>query len=178
MLKLLQAGSFESGVELAPVPCRKMLESVEAQVALFLARRQQTLKITIDPPDAVIAVDRGKMHDVFVNLVMNAIKFSPDGSVIEVAVRAAEGHPVTIEVADSGTGIAETDLPHVFEPFFSTFDTLHHSSGSFEYGKRGLGMGLAIVKKFVEMHGGTIVVQPRQPRGTTFIIRLPPPPRT
>ena len=201
MLKLLQAGSFETGVKLAPVNCRKMLDDIEPQVALFLARRQQSLKITIEPPDVVLSLDRGKMHDVIVNLVMNAIKFSPDGSVIEVAVRAdddasvarpesAKGvdratsdHPrpsqtqgvpqgVTIEVADSGAGIAETDMPHVFEPFFSTFDMLHHSSGSFEYCKRGMGMGLAIVKKFVEMHGGTIQVQPRQPRGTRFVIRL------
>lgn len=173
MLKLLQAGSFETGVELAPVNCRTMLDSIEDQVALFLARRHQTLKITIDPPDAVSSLDRGKMHDVIVNLVMNAIKFSPDGSVIEVTVRAVKGQATIIEVVDSGTGIAECDIPHVFEPFFSTFDTMHHSSGSFEYCKRGLGMGLAIVRKFVEMHGGTIQVQPRQPRGTSFIIRLP-----
>jgi len=175
MLKLLQAGSFELGVELAPVNCRKMLDNVQDQVGHFLARRQQTLQITIEPPDAVIPLDRGKMHDVIVNLVMNAVKFSPDGSVIEVSVRAIAGQPVTIEVVDSGAGIAETDLPHVFEPFFSSFDTLHHSSGSFEYGKRGMGMGLAIVKKFVEMHGGTIHVHPRQPRGTRFVIHLPSP---
>jgi signal transduction histidine kinase len=195
MLKLLQAGSFESGIELAPVNVRKLLDAVEAQTSVFLAHRRQTLKITIEPPDAVLNLDRGKMHDVLVNLVMNAIKFSPDGSTIDLSVRAGSGQwavgsgqdsaegsslptahcPLTtvIEVSDAGTGIAETDMPHVFEPFFGTFDTLHHSSGSFEYCKRGLGMGLAIVKKFVEMHGGTISVQPRTPRGTSFIIRLP-----
>ena len=133
----------------------------------------ETLELKIEPADAVVPLDRGKMHDVIANLVMNAIKFSPDGAVIELNARVAHGKPLTIEVADSGQGISERDRPHIFEPFFGTFDTLHHSSGSFEYGKRGLGMGLAIVKKFVDMHGGTLNVLARQPRGTRFVVELP-----
>ncbi len=173
MLKLLQAGSFESGAELAPVNSRKMMDAVQSQVTPFLTRRNQTIDLRIEPEDAVIQVDRGKMHDVIVNLVMNAIKFSPDGSVIELVARAQPGGPIQIEVSDMGVGVCERDVPHIFDPFFSTFDTLHHSSGSFEYGKRGLGMGLAIVKKFVEMHGGTVRVTARQPHGTSFLIEMP-----
>jgi signal transduction histidine kinase len=93
--------------------------------------------------------------------------------VIQVTTRAQPGRPAIFEVADAGLGISEVDQPHIFDPFFSTFDTLHHSSGSFEYGKRGLGMGLAIVKKFVEMHGGIVRVVNRQPRGTSFIVEIP-----
>jgi signal transduction histidine kinase len=174
MLKLLQAGSFQTELERREVDSKTMLDSVAAQVAPFLDRRRQRLEVRINPPGANLYVDRGKMHDVVLNLLMNAIKFSPDGATIELNVSALNGTPTTLEVADSGVGISRRDLPHIFEPFFSSFDTLHHSSGSFEYGKRGLGMGLAIVKKFVEMHGGTIEVRPRQPHGTSFIIRLPP----
>ncbi len=173
MVKLLQAGSYRADVELSAVNCFEMLDRVRGQVAPFLARRKQTLAIRVEPEYAVIHVDQGKMHDVVWNLLMNAIKFSPDGAVIELTARTGDARAVTVEVADAGAGIAESDLPHIFEPFFSTFDTLHHSSGSFEYGKRGLGMGLAIVRKFVEMHGGTIRVSARKPRGTSFVIELP-----
>jgi signal transduction histidine kinase len=173
MLKLLQAGAFESGIERTPVPSRELLDAVHSEVTPFLSKRRQSLTIDVSPHDAIIDVDRGKMHDVIWNLVMNAIKFSPDGAVIEIASRAQPGGSVHIEVADAGLGISQRDLPHIFDPFFSTFDTLHHSSGSFEYGKRGLGMGLAIVKKFVEMHGGTVQVKSRLPRGTSFVVEIP-----
>ena len=174
MLKLLQAGTFESGIDAQPVSCRVLLDRVSDQVAPWLSRRSQSMRVTIEPPEGVVLVDRGKMHDVILNLIMNAIKFSPDRAEIEVHMSVDCQKGVQVEVADSGLGISEVDLPHVFDPFFSTFDTLHHSSGSFEYGKRGLGMGLAIAKKFVEMHGGTIQVQGRQPRGSRFVVELPP----
>jgi signal transduction histidine kinase len=173
MLKLLQAGAFESGVDRGPVQCRELLHAVHSEVSPFLQKRGQTIRIDLDAAPQVIEVDRGKMHDVIWNLVMNAIKFSPDGAVIDIRVHGDGDGPVHFEVTDAGLGIPERDLPHVFDPFFSTFDTLHHSSGSFEYGKRGLGMGLAIVKKFVEMHGGSVRVQSLEPRGTRFIAEIP-----
>jgi signal transduction histidine kinase len=173
MLKLLQAGSFESGVNCSTIDVRCMLDAVHAEVAPFLSKRRQTMRIEIDPATAMVYADRGKMHDVIWNLVSNAIKFSPDGAVIEVSTRPGDRASVLFEVADSGAGVSEADRPHVFDPFFSTFDTMHHSSGSFEYCKRGLGMGLAIVKKFVEMHGGHVQLQPRHPRGSSFIVEIP-----
>jgi signal transduction histidine kinase len=178
MLTLLQANSFDSGVKRESTHARTLLEAVHAQVAPFLAKRHQTLRITVDPDDLRLCVDRGKIHDVICNLVMNAIKFSPDGSTVDVAARRPSDRITRMEVNDEGSGISEHDLPHVFEPFFSTFDTMHHSSGSFEYGKRGLGMGLPIAKKFVEMHGGTLHATNRQPRGSSFIVEIPDPVET
>jgi signal transduction histidine kinase len=173
MIKLLQAGSFQTVAERQTVKCRQVLDKVAEQVGPFLDRRRQRLELQVQPPDAVITVDRGKIHDVVLNLVINAIKFSPDGSTIELHAVVRADQSLAIEVVDSGVGIAACDLPHIFDPLFTSFNTLQHSSGSYEFCKRGLGMGLAIVRKFVEMHGGTIRVEPRDPRGTRFIIELP-----
>ena len=173
MLKLLQVGSFQTAAERQLVGCRALFGDVADQVAPFLKRRRQNLHVTVDPEETMISVDRTKMHDVILNLVMNAIKFSPDGSPIELRAVAANGRPVTIEVADSGVGISDQDLPHIFEPFFTSFNTLAHSSGSHEFRKRGFGMGLAIVKKFVEMHGASLRVRSGQSAGTKFVIQLP-----
>ncbi len=173
MIKLLQAGSFQAEMDRRRVACRALFGGVVDQLQPFLARRRQRLAVRVDPPDATFLIDQGKMHDAVLNLLTNAIKFSPDGATIELSAEVRPGARPTIEVCDEGIGIAECDAPHIFDPFFSTFDTLHHSSGSFEYGKRGLGMGLAIVKKFVEMHGGTVAMRPRQPRGCVFVIQLP-----
>jgi signal transduction histidine kinase len=76
-------------------------------------------------------------------------------------------------VRDAGVGIAPEDLPHVFEPLFSTMDTMKHSTGDFGYCKRGMGLGLAIAKRFVEMHGGEIACASAPNEGATFRIRLP-----
>src|SRR5262249_55592931 len=80
---------------------------------------------------------------------------------------------VLVEVHDEGVGVHPTELKHLFEPFFTGFDTLHHSSGDFEFGKRGMGLGLSLVKKFVELHGGKIDVSSTPARGTTFRFTLP-----
>jgi signal transduction histidine kinase len=173
MIKLLQAGSFQAEMDRRRVACRALFDGVDEQVQPFLTRRRQRLVVRVDPSEATLVIDQGKMHDAVLNLITNAIKFSPDGATIELSAAVRPGAGAEIEVCDEGMGVIDRDVPHIFDPFFSTFDTLHHSSGSFEYGKRGLGMGLAIVKKFVEMHGGEVAMRPRQPRGCVFIVQLP-----
>jgi signal transduction histidine kinase len=70
-------------------------------------------------------------------------------------------------------GIDPESLPHIFEPFFTRLDVSRHSSGHFEFNRRGLGLGLSLVKAFVEMHGGTIDVASAHGLGTTFTITIP-----
>ena len=119
----------------------------------------------------------GMLYDVIENLVMNAIKFTPDGGVVEVAVGAELGGRVSIAVKDQGPGIPQIDLPHIFEPFFSGGEVLQHSTGRSGYEKRGMGLGLAIVRHFIQLHAGTVTVSAGK-SGTVFAITIPiePPP--
>jgi signal transduction histidine kinase len=107
------------------------------------------------------------------NLIINAIKFTPDGGRVTVAAAPDGPDAVTIAVSDTGIGISPDEQAHLFEPFFTGYDTMRHSSGRFEFGKRGIGLGLSLVKRYVELHGGAIDVESAQGAGSTFRIRLP-----
>jgi signal transduction histidine kinase len=76
-------------------------------------------------------------------------------------------------VQDRGVGLDRDALNHLFQPFFTQLDPSRHSSGDFGFNKRGLGLGLSIAKRFVEMHGGTISAACRDGGGTRFTVRLP-----
>ena len=76
-------------------------------------------------------------------------------------------------VQDEGVGIHPGEQQYLFEPFFTGFDTLHHSSGDYQFCKRGIGLGLCLVKTFVELHGGRVEVQSDPGRGSTFGFVLP-----
>src|SRR5262249_46179345 len=79
----------------------------------------------------------------------------------------------TISVEDTGVGIDEASLPRIFDPFFTRFDVSRHSSGDYEFERRGLGLGLSMVKLFVEMHGGRVEVQSQMSKGSKFTMVLP-----
>ena len=78
-----------------------------------------------------------------------------------------------IRVSDTGTGIDTSCQARLFEPFFTGFDVSHHSSGHYEFGRRGLGLGLSIARAFIEMHGGSISCRSETGKGSTFTITLP-----
>jgi signal transduction histidine kinase len=104
---------------------------------------------------------------------MNAIKFSRDEQTIDLTVRPADDGRIDIQVRDRGVGISDEDVSQIFDAFFSTFDSKHHSSGSFEFGKRGIGLGLPVARKFAQMHGGDIDVETEEGQGSTFTVHLP-----
>ena len=114
--------------------------------------------------DRIIKGDRNRMTQVFTNLLTNSIKFSPDGSPIFVSVRFADNVVTTIE--DRGKGISPDFLPLVFERFRQ--DTTDASKNG------GLGLGLAIVRNLVEIHGGTVMAESEgEDKGATFTVTLP-----
>lgn len=162
------------GVVTAPIDFGQLLGDVHTQVMPFLTKREQTVTLEIANDAKVLEGDQPKLHDIFLNLLMNAIKFSPDGEEIRV-VAASDADPnfIVVSVCDRGIGIAEDDIEQVFNPFFSTFDSQYHSSGEFEFGKRGIGLGLAVARRFTQMHGGTIDVSSARGEGSTFRVRLP-----
>jgi signal transduction histidine kinase len=113
----------------------------------------------------VISADRSRLTQVLDNLISNALKFTPPGGRIELRVDS-DDTTARLEITDTGIGIAKSDLPQMFSPFFRAA-----SAGS--AGIPGTGLGLAISKRIVETHGGAISVSSEEGRGSTFRIELP-----
>ena len=173
MLKLLKTGQMAPDLATAPVALAPLIRGAVASLQPFLDARQQVVEFAFDPDLGMAEVDPPKISDIIVNLVVNAIKFTPDGGSIRVAAAAMGPDHVRVRVSDPGVGITPADRTHLFEPFFTGNDTMHHSSGEYQFCKKGMGLGLCLVKAFVEMHGGSIAVDTAPGRGSTFTITLP-----
>lgn len=172
IFKLLPGQADGGNLRYDDVDLPKLLEEVYLDCRPFIERRGQ--KFIIESGDDIprLCVDRAKLCDVLENLVINSVKFSPDGGTIRLRAGKQLGGYVTITIEDQGPGIAPEDLPHVFDPFYSTRDVMKHSSGDIGYQKRGMGLGLAIVRHFVEMHGGTVHVTTSD-EGSIFTVTIP-----
>ncbi len=109
--------------------------------------------------DPTLIIDKNKIERVFINLVKNAIEAMPNGGTVAINSKQANGS-VEITFADTGTGIPEEVLPKIFSPLFTTK-------------AQGMGFGLAICKRIIEAHGGTIKVETEKCKGTTFEVSLP-----
>ncbi|MGA7815974.1 hybrid sensor histidine kinase/response regulator [Caballeronia sp.] len=139
--------------------------AVEA-VADMVESRAQRLEVSVPAGMMWIYGDATRLSQIFVNILNNASKYTPEGGHITVGVQA-EDDRVTITIHDNGTGISADLLPDIFELFSQGERTLDRSNG-------GLGIGLSLVKKLVEMHDGTISIESPGPgMGTTVTVRLP-----
>ena len=141
--------------------------------AVVAPPRRQELVADVPPELGTMNVDADKVRDSLNHLLLNAIKFTPDEGSIIVSGHRGEDGGVVIKVSDSGCGIDPSHLPRLGEAFFTGFNVAHHSSGQFEHGRQGLGLGLSVVKAFVEMHGGKLDVESKVSCGSTFTISLP-----
>ncbi|MCG2595749.1 PAS domain-containing protein [Ramlibacter sp. XY19] len=129
--------------------------------------KQHALEVEIAPEVLWVEGDLTRLAQVVGNLLNNAAKYTPPGGRIRVGARR-RGDQVEIYVADNGTGIAAAAQPRVFDLFMQVEGTRRHSQG-------GLGVGLALVRRLVELHGGTVTVQSEGVgQGSTFIVALPP----
>ena len=139
------------------------------RLRLFAERNGVTLVTDIAPDLPHLRGDPERLGQVIVNLVHNAVKFSPDGGDVVVRVREADGG-VEVAVIDHGIGIARGDRGRIFERFYKV-DRARARGG-------GTGLGLAIARHVVEGHGGTIRVESKEGAGSTFMVTLPvgPPP--
>ena len=165
---LLDITRFESGklkMELRPVD---LLEVVRRNLALNLALAgKKQIRVALHPGPALdpLQLDRGKIEQVLNNLLSNAIKFSHVNTEVSVLLNREDRHAV-ITVTDQGQGIPEEDLPKLFKPFSRT---RVRSTG----GESSTGLGLSIVRRIVEGHGGSVGVKSRVGAGTSFFVRLP-----
>ena len=174
LVTMLQAGNFERGLEPRPTDVAALLRQAADDVRPFVELRNQSLDVEIPADLGEADVEAAKIRDSLNHLLLNAIKFTPDGGQITLAAdRPGAPEGLRIRVSDTGSGIDPAAVHKLFEPFFTGYDVSHHSSGHYEHGRRGLGLGLSVVKAFVEMHGGTVRVDTEVGRGTTFTITLP-----
>ncbi|WP_051328332.1 hybrid sensor histidine kinase/response regulator [Desulfatirhabdium butyrativorans] len=128
---------------------------------LEMSRIQWAISLAADLPR--ISGDMNQLQQALINLIFNAIDAMPAGGKLQIEARTAEDeHAVALVVSDTGTGISPADMPHIFEPFFST-----KAEGY------GVGLGLSTVYGIVERHGGKIDVESTPGAGTTFTLRLP-----
>jgi len=181
MLKLIDTKAFAQALEVEPTDLGPLIRGAVDVLAPYLEKRGQAVEVTIQPGLAPVACDRDKIHDVLINLLANAVKFTPDGMTIAVEAsdvadpEGGDARFVRVAVRDQGAGLPPDDRRFLFEPFFTGFDTLHHSSGDYQFGKRGIGLGLCLVKAFVELHGGRVEAScPSDgPGGSVFAFLLP-----
>jgi signal transduction histidine kinase len=175
MLKLVRNREFSQSLNTEAVELGPIAQSVIEEISPYLELRRQTVKVEIDPDVGSIEADPSKIADVLINLLANAVKFTPDCGTIRLEARGQPNSPeeIRVEVTDQGEGVPAADQEHLFEPFFTGFDTLRHSSGDYQYGKRGIGLGLCLVKTFVQLHGGRVEVSSTPGSGSTFAFVLP-----
>jgi signal transduction histidine kinase/ActR/RegA family two-component response regulator len=150
-----------------PVDLAAMVQAaVDAVQPLAVTKNVQLTFSRDSPAIETVSGDAGRLQQVMWNLLANAIKFSSDGGRVDVFVERSDTH-LEVRVVDTGQGISPDFLPHVFERFRQADDatTQRHT---------GLGIGLAIVRQLVELHGGTVhVASEGLGRGATFTVRLP-----
>ena len=167
LLTLARADEGRAPLAVEQADLRELLGDV-AETAGMLGESAGIGVTTEMPPAPVrLPVDRHRVREMLLNLVTNAIKYTPHGGTVALAL-AEETDSVVFTVRDSGIGIAPGDLPHIFERFWRA-DPARSRTGD----RPGTGLGLAITKWIAEAHGGSITVQSRPGRGTIFVVRLP-----
>lgn len=164
LLILARAEGGEIALSRQPVNLAALARSLTEQVKPVAAAKEVAL--AVEGEDSVeVAGDAKWLESVILNLVDNAIKFTPSGGRVEVAVHTEDGQ-ARLEVRDTGIGIPSEALPHVFERFYRA-----DPSRSREVD--GVGLGLSLVRWIVEEHHGTVQVESQPGRGTCFTVRLP-----
>lgn len=160
-LSRIETGKAELRLERANL--NNIIEEVINQLSPQAERKQLSInkELATGMPD--IKADVGRVKQVVVNLAHNAIKFTPPGGSITVS-SSYDDKNVTVNVTDTGEGISRSDLPHIFERFYKA-DKARASGGT--------GMGLAIAKHVMEAHGGNILAQSQEGKGSTFSFSLP-----
>jgi PAS domain S-box-containing protein len=166
--ELLSVSRIEAGrleLELQPLDLRELVAGVLERLRLEASHCQ--LVAQLPPQELVVQADSDKVERVLLNLLTNAIKFSPEGGTVTVEVQWAKAPPgVLISVTDQGSGIPPEHLDRVFDKFYRAGDDLVKKT-------KGVGLGLYICKSIVEHHGGRIWVESTPGEGSTFKFTLP-----
>jgi len=159
----LEAGRLEIKAE--PLPVAEFINGLASAVRQMALEKRIVLEIRTSPDLGVVLADRDKLEKIVLNLLFNALKFTPASGRVWLHTNK-EADDFLLIVGDSGMGIAETSLPFVFDRFWQ-------EDGSSKRKFQGVGIGLALVKELVETMNGTVTVQSQLGKGTTFTVKLP-----
>jgi len=168
---LLDVTKIESGrMEIEPemIETQRTLDSALKFVAVRARERNQHLVINVEPESALLYADERAVKQIVINLVSNAVKFTPDGGRIEVLTKRHASGDFELLVIDNGPGIAKDKVDRIFKPF-SQIDNRYDRQGG------GTGLGLALVRGLTDLHGGRSWIESEQGKGTCAHVLLPMP---
>lgn len=164
LLRLARLDAGQETLERVPITLDALFAGIATELDRVMQTRSVSLTVTPGPGAESVTGDPAKLHDAFRNLVENAVRHAPEGSVVEVSSRHVGEH-IEIDVADRGPGIPPDDLERVFERFYRVDRARSRDAG-------GTGLGLAIVKHLVGLHGGTVTAANRRGGGAVFTVAL------
>jgi PAS domain S-box-containing protein len=159
----VEAGRMDLVYERTPIG--SICDIVRGVIGAVAAKRGINLEVTLPPSLPDVYIDPGRIKQVLYNLISNAIKFTPKGGMVKLTARA-EARSLVVSVSDTGIGIAPADLPRLFREF----EQLAQPNGR---RPEGTGLGLALSRRLVELHGGRVEVESELGRGSTFSVHLP-----
>jgi len=166
----LEMARIEAGaepLEVEDVDVGSVIEETTEMLGRIAEKAKVNLSIDVEPDLPIIATDRRKLRQVLVNLVSNAIKFTPENGNVSMSVKKnAKKGVLVLVVSDTGIGMSSTDVRDAMKPY-------RRMSGDRRSGERGSGLGLTIVRKLVETLGATIQIQSTPGKGTSITIELP-----
>jgi signal transduction histidine kinase len=167
LLTLARADEGRAALVTTTADLRTFVQEAAETAELLGAESEVSVSVAVPDHAVMAAVETGRIRQLLLNLVTNAVKYTPPGGSVELSLEASAGEAELV-VRDTGIGIAPGDLAHVFDRFWRA-DPARSRTGE----RPGVGLGLAIAKWIVEAHGGTITLQSRPGRGTAVRVMLP-----
>jgi signal transduction histidine kinase len=169
LLDIVKTGSGKIQLQLEPVDIKSLVQGVCMQITPLLQGKEQKLSTELPVSLPIVHGDGQRLEQVLLNLMTNAVKFTPQGGSISIKVRE-EDSGLLVAVTDNGVGIATEEQPRLFKPYSRISADRQRQPG--------LGLGLALAKQVVELHGGRIWVESEAGKGSTFSFFLPKRPST
>ena len=168
IMDLLAASQIEMGtlpIDLVPTNVTELVADALRHCAPAAAKKSISLENSLSPDMPPALADATQLERVLTNLVVNAVNYTPNGSIVTITGGQDSGDTIWLSVTDNGSGIPENELPHLFERFFRG-ETGRDNKGS------GTGLGLSICREIMELHEGSITVSSVQGEGATFTLNL------
>ncbi|MEP7189187.1 MAG: HAMP domain-containing sensor histidine kinase [Roseiflexaceae bacterium] len=163
LLDVARINMGQLSLELALLDLRELTTQVVDEVRVIAEHR--AIHVTVPPEECVVQADSLRLEQVLVNLLQNALKYSPNGGDVDVTVQCTQSE-ARVSIRDTGIGIPAAALPHLFDRFYRVAEDAASNI-------RGMGIGLSVVDEIMTLHGGTISVESTEGVGSIFTIALP-----